>query len=100
MMMAHHDDVDGTEEHKHSSCWQQMLVVHNILHVSISPMVIFLYERTPIDGTIDGTIDQSIYYVLGWPMLEELKSIRSVIGTPLSSPFHCKKKLVTPLSHK
>ena len=22
MMMAHHDDVDGTEERKHS-CWQQ-----------------------------------------------------------------------------
>ncbi len=37
MMMAHHDDVDGTEERKHS-CWQQMLVIHDILVVvSISP---------------------------------------------------------------
>ena len=38
MMMAHHDGVDGTEERKHSSCLQQVLVlvVHDILVVAIS----------------------------------------------------------------
>ena len=27
MMMAHHDGVDGTEERKHSSCLQPVLVL-------------------------------------------------------------------------
>ena len=43
-MMAHHDDVDGTEERKHS-CWQQVLVIHDII-IAVVPISI-----TSIDGT-------------------------------------------------